>query len=704
MNADCKNGIANRKNRDLGLLLFPFFFSAFCSLPSNSVAVIQPELFPVVISTYGVVSTADPTLQVSPNNESTNDLSGMSVVPPVLASSTVFTPQVVPVPVTVMASSPTISLSSGTVSIAISTPAVSVIVFSAALAITVSTQTASASIAVSTNAVVLSTASTKTEAVAVSTAVETPAVVATSPPPSTPQTQAVVPPSLINMQGGSFKPLSLDLREMDIVDVLKMLARQNGINMVIARNVSGKVTAFLNNVEFWKAFQTILSTRDLAFTKEGDLIEVMTSSDYERTYGVPFAKKTEQQIIPFRNTKAKSAKDALDPLRSKVGTITVDEETNSLIIEDTPIHMAQMRERIATLDLAQDYRIFRLNYASAEDLFPKISPLVSKEYGNLQIDKRSNTIAVQDNPARIKEISDMIQAFDVRHKAVLIEAKIVQITLSKSFQWGINWQGVNWTYIFNKLNGYHVAGQVVENLLLVPPASVAPGNVTAPGITATVGVLEKPNFQAVINFLDTLGTTNLLSSPRIMALNNQEAKINVGSKVAKITNTLINAGSTTSAAITTENVEFLDVGVKLSVTPTIGDDNIITMKVKPEVSSVEKTITLPDGSSIPVIRIAEAEGSLVVKDGITVVLGGLMEDNRSNTTSGVPFLSRIPLIGYLFRSQSKDQEKTELVIFLTPHIVNGEVVSPEAQERYNLQPNGEPKPKRGFFRRLFGMK
>ena len=501
-----------------------------------------------------------------------------------------------------------------------------------------------------------------------------------------------------------YKPLSLDLREMDIVDVLKMLARQEDLNMVIGKNVSGRVTVSLTNVDFWQAFKTILNTRDLAYSQEGNLIEVMTSSDYEKQYGIPFVKKTERQTFSLIAVTAAAAKAALEPLMSKVGTITVDEASNSITVEDTRDNLNVLSEKIPKLDVSQELRVFRLNYASVEDIQPKIVSLVSKDFGNLQIDKRSNTIVVQDNPVRVKEIADIIHAMDVRDKTVLIEARIIQLTLSTEHQMGVNWQGVNWSYIFNALNGYHVTGNLVQNLQLVNQQTVTGTNVTAPGITAQVGVLEKPNFQAVVNALNTIGTTNLLSCPRIMALNGQEAKIHVGSKVAKITNTLINAGSTTSAPIVTETVDFLDVGVKLSVIPIISDENTITMKVKPEVSSVQSTITTSDGSSIPVIEVSEAEASLVVKDGITVVLGGLMEDSKAKTDNDVPFLGRIPLLGALFRSRDKTEQKTELVIFLTPHIVSGDSVSPEAQDQFDLQPNGDPKPKKGFFRRLFGMK
>ncbi len=532
----------------------------------------------------------------------------------------------------------------------------------------------------------------------------TPIYAAEEPKPGAPPTVSVPVVEMNNAAGddsSGLKPVSLDLREMDIVEVLKILSRQSGLNIVVGKNVAGRVTVFLNQVNFWDALRTILDTRDLAYTREGDLIKVMTEQDYEQDYGEPFAPKKIRRNFTLANLPAQAAKSMLEPLRGRSGTLHVNEADNTLAAEDGPAQIARMEKRLSEIDAPVASRVFALNHAAVDDIMPKVSGLVSKDFGNIQSDKRSNTIVVKDNPARIHEIEEIVKAFDVRNKAVLIEAKIVQVTLNDSFQWGINWQGVDWTYFFNRMRDYRAGGRVAQNFLLVPPETAAGLQPTARGITATVGVLEKPNFSAVINFLNTAGTTNLLSSPRVMALNNQEAKIHVGSKVAKITRTLLNIGSTTSNPVTTENVEFLDVGVKLAVTPSIGDDGSITMKVKPTVSSVENTLTTSEGSSIPVIRVSEAEASLVVKDGITVVLGGLIEDAKSKTDVRVPILGSIPIIGALFRSRDSKRLKTELVIFLTPHIITGDAVSPEAQTRFDLEPDGTQKPKKGFIRRLF---
>ena len=356
----------------------------------------------------------------------------------------------------------------------------------------------------------------------------------------------------------------------------------------------------------------------------------------------------------------------------------------------------QMQEWVSKFDIPQEMRIFRLNNATADDLQAKIIPMISKDSGSLQVEKRTNSLIVQDNRTRLEEIADVIHAFDIRDKAVLIEAKVLQIIFNKNVQ-----TGVNWSSIVNKINGSNLTGSLTQNLQLVPLASVTPP-VSASGLTAVGNIPGDLNLNFIVNLLNTIGKTNLLSSPRVAALNHETAKIEVISKVAKITSTVLNAGSTTTQPITTTNVDFIDVGVKLAVTPTIGDDNMIMLKVKPEVSSVENTITTSDGSIIPEIRLSQAEASLMVKDGVTVVLGGLMEDSLQDTDTYVPFLGRIPLIGMLFRSRNKTKVKTELVVFLTPHIIDGEVVSPEVQGKLAIDAGGKPAKKKGFWRRLFG--
>jgi len=187
----------------------------------------------------------------------------------------------------------------------------------------------------------------------------------------------------------------------------------------------------------------------------------------------------------------------------------------------------------------------------------------------------------------------------------------------------------------------------------------------------------------VLSLLKTFGETNVLSSPRITVADKEEAKILVGSKEVYVTSDV----TTTSGGTyhTTDHVQFVDVGVALSVTPSINKTGFVTMRIKPEVSATDATktveLTNPDGSTrtiVPYVTTSEAETTVIIKDGTTLIIGGLMKDTIIDHEEKVPFLGDIPVIGKLFTTTGKSKEKTELVIFLTPHIIEGDRITEEA--------------------------
>jgi type II secretory pathway component GspD/PulD (secretin) len=176
------------------------------------------------------------------------------------------------------------------------------------------------------------------------------------------------------------------------------------------------------------------------------------------------------------------------------------------------------------------------------------------------------------------------------------------------------------------------------------------------------------DFRVIMDMLKTFGDVKTLSTPRIMATDGQEAKILVGSKKVYVTDTVTQTNSGTNTA---EQVQFVDVGVKLYVTPTINKEGFITMKVRPEVSSATTSYTTAQGNTVPIVDTSEAETSVLIKDGVTVVMGGLMKNERTKNTYKLPLLGEIPFLGGIFRRTEDAITKTELVIFLTPHIISG---------------------------------
>jgi len=464
--------------------------------------------------------------------------------------------------------------------------------------------------------------------------------------------------------------ISLDLRDADIFNALKIISQKAGLSIVAASNVKGSVSIYLQNTDALDALKMILEMNNLAYVRDGNIFKVMTDQDYERVYGKKFYDITAAEIVKLTYAKVPNIEKAIMPLKSKVGQIIPDPGTNSFIVVDTQENIYLVKKMIANLDLQTEVKVFALNYAKPKDVLEKIKNYSSPGTGAVQLDERTSQIIVTDFPEKVAEISKIIASLDKKNREVIIEARIVQVILGNDFKMGVNWESV-----FSQVNNRQISGNVSANLNAL--------NLGASGIRLNVGTLAIDNFTALYDVLQTVGKTNLVSSPKIATIENQEAKILVGTKEAYVTTTVTSPGSGIST--TAESITFIDVGVKLFVTPTIGDDGYITMKIRPEVSSVDRTMTTSQGNTIPIVRTSESETTVMVKDGVTIVIGGLMEERKEKQVSGIPLLSRIPLIGSLFGRTSEVTTKTELAVLLTPHIISGDVaVSASEKKRLKI--------------------
>ncbi|MDP3789181.1 MAG: secretin N-terminal domain-containing protein, partial [Candidatus Omnitrophota bacterium] len=321
-----------------------------------------------------------------------------------------------------------------------------------------------------------------------------------------------------------------------------------------------------------------------------------------------------------------------------------------------------------------------LNYAKAEDVKTKITDILTKGVGTIQVDERTNKIVITDLSSRLLDISNVIAAMDEKHKEVLIEAKIVEIELTDEFQYG-----VDWGHFFKNLSRTSV------DLNFATLGDIAAGSAT--GGALTLGKLAHASLDGAIKALAKVGKTNVISSPRITVVNNEEAKVLIGTNQPYVTSTTTvpSAGS----PVTAENVTYIDVGITLRVTPTINNDGFITMKIKPEISSLGTPVETAHaagatGNSIPVVSKSETDTTVMVKDGTTILIAGLIQDRDIETINKIPILGDIPIAGYGFKNQTKGStsstsnqpEKKEIVIFLTPYIMDGTEVFPEAANTF----------------------
>lgn len=451
------------------------------------------------------------------------------------------------------------------------------------------------------------------------------------------------------------KTISLDIKNLEVVDVLKMLANKAGFNLVVGKNARGQVSLFIRDVNIWDAFEIILLANELAYDRRGDLIYIMTQEEYSKAYGMPYKDKKEIETVRLKFTKARDMVASLAQVKSDVGKVIVDEASNSLILIDVPERLGKMRKVLDATDVPLQTKIFDLNYADAEKLSGKIKEMTLKSGGSVKIDERTDKLAVTDTPENLVEIERIVRAFDEKPRQVLINAQIIELKPSDKYEAGIDWD--YWIEKYFRIQA--------------PFAGVTGITKLSVGTIGEEAVDEQGDYKAVIDALRTLGDTKILSSPRIMVVSGEEARMLVGTKEAYLTSSTTQVGDSAS---TSETVNFVDVGIKLYVVPEVSRDGGITMKIRPEVSSSELvnfgTSAVP--KQIPIVTTSEAETTVVVHHGTTIIIGGLRKDEKTETVKKIPVLGDIPFLGHLAKSVSREVSSTDLVILLTPYVVSGE--------------------------------
>lgn len=452
------------------------------------------------------------------------------------------------------------------------------------------------------------------------------------------------------------RQITLDVRDMNVVDVIKFLAQKGEFNVVISPSVDGRTTVLLHGVAIKDALDIVIISNKLAYHIEGDIIQVMSAAEYEAMYGKGFGDKTEVSIIRLQYSKPSYVLAALDNMKSNIGKIIIDEDTGSVVLVDTPQSIAVMKKAIAQIEQPLDTMVYDLKYAKADVVAEKLRARIdAKAVGSITADERSNQILVRVFPGRHEEVEKLIRLLDEPTKEVLIEARVLQVILKPGYD-----MGIDWTALINSSSGkskFNIKG-------LFPNENTSGG--TSFGQIG-VGTINAGDFATQLQALQQVSDTKILSSPQILVTNNEEAKIHIGDTVPYIVSTTNGTGDN---AIKSEDVRFIDVGLKLDVIPIINDDGMVTMRLRPEISSVVAKIA-SQGGGIPQVNKTEVETSVMVQDGMTIIMAGLRKEDKSHVKKGLPGLMNLPYVGALFSSTADTITSTEIVILITPHIVKG---------------------------------
>ena len=472
-----------------------------------------------------------------------------------------------------------------------------------------------------------------------------PVSVAAPIPPAAPVETAAVPtPAVAPIPGvpaGAAAPLfSFRADAVPIKQALALFARANDLNIVPDLDVEGDVTVEFRNLPLDFAMQALLDANGYYFVQDGRLLRVRNRET--RLFQIDYIHVT--RAGQGSNAVQISSGGGSSGGGSSGGGASGGAEGSTMTVTNTST----------------------INFWS--DLSDQLKALVS-ESGSFTINSLAGTILVRDRHRNVATIADYLaRVTQGIVRQVDLEVEIYEVALNDSSQLGVNWQKVSDTLdtSFNTIPGQ--LGLPGPGGLIVQ-SPVYGGTPSAPGIRIQH---QRGSITAILDALKQQGDLKIVSKPRLRTLNNQPAVVRVGQDLPVFsTKTTVVATSGTPYVSTDETIQTITVGTVLSITPQIASDGLVTLDITPAVSRLVRTETSATGNTnAPVIDIRQASSIVRVRDGATVIMGGLVQNSSNSTRRKVPLLGDIPLLGKAFTSTSKGAERTELIFFVTPRIIN----------------------------------
>jgi len=459
--------------------------------------------------------------------------------------------------------------------------------------------------------------------------------------------------------------ISLDVREMDLQDVLRIIAEKANVNIILSRGVADTdvvVTLRLKNVDLWQALEAVLKVSGFTYLEEDGIIRVLKLEEVIEDKSI-----LTTEIIPLKYAKAEEMKKTSQHLLSPSGTMEIDIRSNVLIISDTLENIEKIREVAMELDTEPpsvlEKKRFQLNYIDIEEKKDTLKEVLNNiiEEGEFFLDSLSNCVYVEAPSPYIKRVTEYLEKLDVRPKRIMIKAEFVEIRLTDEEELGIKWR---WKGAYDN---YPLGATFRYPYQTRSESGESAANPRLSTLASGMGIIfgsAGQEFRGIIDLLISEGKANLLSSPNIATLEEKEAKIEVGD-LYPYESYVIEEGEKIST------VKFQNVGATLLVTPYIQGEKEVVLDIESEVSEI--TGPAPNEFLPPIVGTRKARTQISVDDGATIVIGGLLRETEKKTREGIPFLSRLPLLGSLFTYRTSKKEKTDLLVFITPYILSEEL-------------------------------
>jgi general secretion pathway protein D len=486
--------------------------------------------------------------------------------------------------------------------------------------------------------------------------------------------------------------LTLNFQDADIHALINAVSKVTGKNFIVDPRVKGKVTLIsgeeLEPDQVYQVFLSVLDVHNIVAVESNGLVKLLPKAVAKQiptptSFG-DLDVSGDTQITEVYQMKHGSVRDVvpiLKPLLPPTSHFAAHGPTNTIIITDTAANIRRILNIVRKLDQEEevgDTHVVYLQHAQAEDIVGLLTELIAsyqkaatdpkagKQKISIQAHEATNTLVIHAQEEQMKVIRKVIAQLDIRRAQVFVEAIIAEINEDRLGQLGISWQGTE-----VNSNGQISGGTEYD----IGSGGLRLGFLS--GFVTSLTGERVPAFNIILHALRTDSESNLLSTPNLLTLDNEEAEIRVAQEVPFITGQFTTnvttapppteGGGTAGIVNPFQTIERKDVGLILKIKPQVNAGNTIRLEISEELSNISQTRVLGAADLITNKRIVKS--TVVVESGQTVVLGGLILDDLSNTVDGVLGLSSIPVIGGLFRNKQKHQRKLNLMLFIKPTII-----------------------------------
>jgi len=470
------------------------------------------------------------------------------------------------------------------------------------------------------------------------------------------------------------KPVTIEFREMDLSNVVALLAQQADINVIAGTEITGTVTASLKNIPLMEAMEVVLGMNGLGIVKEGSIYRIVSIDE-------AIAAKRTTRLVVLEKAKPDEVKTTLDAIvigypDAQAISVAANPSTNVVVLAGPDERVQELEQIARQLDIAEPViptvtRAIKLNYAEPQGVRPVIEGMITKDIGMVEEDERGRHIVVTDTPLVVEQIEALIKDLDTPVKQVAIDAMIVDAVMRDASQTGVDW-------LVEHIPDRNRRGEVIGNLQeLALDATM--GNIGGDLLDAgilSIGTLSSDwNFRADIAAEVQSRNAEILANPVIVTVENKPAQIQIVQEYPYQELTQSTEGGSVAST------EFKPIGVTLEVTPRVTHENDIIVDVQTKQSSISGL----SETGVPIEDKREAATTLLTGNGRTIFIGGLRNVSDRLDVSKLPVLGDIPIAKFLFSQNDIEKVNTELLVFMTCNVVEKELpeLSPEQRTRHD---------------------